>query len=814
MGQETIGWWCYDHNTKTLKHQQTSQIIRYIGRQRNEGNLKLTLSANRHWMRFCYEDTEIRYPLLVEWRNVSGRLVWRVDYIRSTLLGQNSDIINPPTYGVWKRVDECIIDGLACWPCDFETKLQPNYIALNGGWLNSEWTKDLYRAIPHWSSKGTWNFNTGMRSEIPPLDIVSTQWVYVPNSKFQKQPSTINLLASKGSPAQLEKNLKKLCSSTDQLISKDGDQMFLALGQDTPLDQSLGDLTSNKIRYLYVDKDFVTDSLEGYYARNLEGTSEWNFRIVPSEESVILSRKTAEPIRSIQTTADFYRGDFVMQYQNPQSWIALRLTNAILAIRLSFQDHDLYFCKLNKSISVKPHSDKPKYLKIIGYPIAGLSSTNLEAATSLNQVKKGNQHPLSYMFEEENDGVLRTSSYTRTMGYWIYDPENQCLFNDWTKQRIKYVERIDNHLDDKVSAWAHPLKWLFYYEDHEVRYPLIISSTISEANNCYGYTWHVDHISSAKVWRKENNINIGNPPYGLWRRVDDCLSDAFLAWPVLDETGPKPSSLNIQGGWYNGRWFDSFRRRIGTRGHFSEFDTMTRPSPITRLDISPVSWEFFDTPDYANTADLANIKEVTSGFYTLSSGADLSGFQSSMPYLKRSDGKAFIFPAGRGKKPSITSCWNCFILYADDEVFFFLDGRNRRSTWHFTIHQPKCIGLPKYEQFNPYQPNGLPIDLFTQRPHLQNFGSLFKYKNHIDPSPKLAQKLRSSLIDAWLQWQGANVHLSQSPVRIEKDNGYLARDWEGLRLENSSCKNVIIDGGYLGGRFSSNYSIYAGFEDA
>ena len=104
-----------------------------------------------------------------------------------------------------------------------------------------------------------------------------------------------------------------------------------------------------------------------------------------------------------------------------------------------------------------------------------------------------------------------------------------------------------------------------------------------------------------------------------------------------------------------------------------------------------------------------------------------------------------------------------FFLYADADVFFYLDGgaypgwRNLPSSWTF---ETKCLtrmGLRHADRFDTQTPTGLPGNWFRQ-PRMwagRGIGGI--------PSPQLWQRLRTALMDGWLAWTGNAKRLLDDP---------------------------------------------------
>jgi hypothetical protein len=149
------GWWDLEKTPPALVHRLTGQRIRFMGRTENDAALGIFATENQYWMRFEYRDPEVTYPLLVQWRNIpskNGRpIVWRLDHLRSAALWRReggADAPNPG-YGLWRRVDDCVLDALGCWPKEFPFLRLPRKIVCEGGWLNGAWSSSFYRHVWH-----------------------------------------------------------------------------------------------------------------------------------------------------------------------------------------------------------------------------------------------------------------------------------------------------------------------------------------------------------------------------------------------------------------------------------------------------------------------------------------------------------------------------------------------------------------------------------------------------------------------------------------------------------------------------------------
>lgn len=145
----------------------------------------------------------------------------------------------------------------------------------------------------------------------------------------------------------------------------------------------------------------------------------------------------------------------------------------------------------------------------------------------------------------------------RLFGWWWLDAERAQLIIPGTGQSVRYAGRVDDDADLGLAGNSDRHWMRFEYEDGECRYPLLVEyRNIQDERPRFWrpVVGRVDHVRSAALWRKETNSATANPPYGLWRRVDDRICGAFACRPRLEVVGTKPSRPAINGGWLNGRW--------------------------------------------------------------------------------------------------------------------------------------------------------------------------------------------------------------------------------------------------------------------
>jgi hypothetical protein len=124
--------------------------------------------------------------------------------------------------------------------------------------------------------------------------------------------------------------------------------------------------------------------------------------------------------------------------------------------------------------------------------------------------------------------------------------------------------------------------------------------------------------------------------------------DALLCWPEIELTNPSPTSIESHAGWTNGTWTSNLVRTVyrGQDFGFDPPDGQWEKPYVERLDAVAPEWRFIDVPQMNGQADIGGVEWISPGQFLLSRDKPLTGFQSSMPHLIRSDGRSVIFPAG------------------------------------------------------------------------------------------------------------------------------------------------------------------------
>src|SRR5829696_7109880 len=125
---ERISWWTFDAETQTVVNRVSDQRIRFEGAVDDAGSLLHPPASGPAWLRFSYQDTDVRYPVVViaryETYGGSGfdhgdsdrlSLGWSIDHLASAAEWRRSCAAPTeiPSYGQWRRVDDALFDALS-----------------------------------------------------------------------------------------------------------------------------------------------------------------------------------------------------------------------------------------------------------------------------------------------------------------------------------------------------------------------------------------------------------------------------------------------------------------------------------------------------------------------------------------------------------------------------------------------------------------------------------------------------------------------------------------------------------------------------
>lgn len=255
-------------------------------------------------------------------------------------------------------------------------------------------------------------------------------------------------------------------------------------------------------------------------------------------------------------------------------------------------------------------------------------------------------------------------------GWWSYDSDTRTMQNDVTGQTVT-EHRLDSSGRKRIV-----------YRDADVRYTLYATRNFHLGDSEW-MTLRVDYDESAKRQSTVSFLRKEIPSYGLWRRIDDCITDALLVWPDPENEGRRRVQFDLKGGWLNGEWKTKWIRRFSNDSFRPCSPSGDEPQSmkLVSLDMKPPKrWTFVD----AAITELPRFEGLSVGdmkwdTVRLPSDVKPTGFETAVPHLMRGDGEAHFIPM------SIDPGWaygerytaDPLVLYFDPDVvcvFSFSDG--------------------------------------------------------------------------------------------------------------------------------------------
>lgn len=383
---------------------------------------------------------------------------------------------------------------------------------------------------------------------------------------------------------------------------------------------------------------------------------------------------------------------------------------------------------------------------------------------------------------------------TTVYGWWDWDADVPGLVNRVTGERMVFRgEFRDPDLVPQDKTWLR-----FDYLHSELAFPLLVEQRQSEEQQDKGKTsWRVDYPRSSALWRRETGAQAHQPSYGVWRRVDDCASDAFACWPEnAAPHGAFARDFWLTGAWLNGVWretFDRSERRCSVRLEKAP-PQREYSSWLVSLDASPPSpFVFHDHIPRRNGTENWEVENpVLPAGLTFENaqfrrgpkwpaGTPLNVLAGRTAYLLAKDEKRLLYPfygdteedRGRGHWTPRFS-----LLYVDEKVAQTCSARpgdrsQGGAAWHL------------------FQRN----DCVFRRSDLDP--AFFVAKERHPPIPYPSRPLwlhgRWALIDGWSCWQGSKAWHSA---------------WFSyMRLLRTTA--LRVSGGYQGGVWGNSLGMFS-----
>ena len=367
---------------------------------------------------------------------------------------------------------------------------------------------------------------------------------------------------------------------------------------------------------------------------------------------------------------------------------------------------------------------------------------------------------------------------TSVFGWWDLDPHASALVNRLSGERVQFRGPVAPAEAPGAGRW-----WRFAYRHERIQYPVLVELTQPNeyARRHRRYHWRIDHRRSAEAWRREANRDCLYPPFGLWRRIDDCVTDALICWPAIKTTG-KRLGLSAIGGWLNSTWHDGFERVFEDLGPSDRKRAEARqlgPAAPFMMPIdqaAPARWQFHEeTPTgdrpvedaFPGSVFLSGVTSVpeervgSKHALVVPEGVPLAGYEQARAYMMSEDGERVLFPAaGVDKATSAALTRDAFrFTYADPDLVFSFSARNRSAV-------KSAFGVE--HEFTDTRANWK-LDLIfrtspLRRPQATPELSLRQAGRNYFPSPALWRRVSWAVTDAWLFWPGTEVRSADWPA--------------------------------------------------
>jgi hypothetical protein len=133
-----VGWWSIEPAAQCIGNVASGQRIAL------DAGSRITDWGEENWQ-FSYRDREVEYPVLVRRKFGKGQsggtaAVLEIDHSESARLWREHEnqVGDTPPYGLWRRVDDAVVDALCCWT-DLGGLTRGIQVHAIGGWFNGAW---------------------------------------------------------------------------------------------------------------------------------------------------------------------------------------------------------------------------------------------------------------------------------------------------------------------------------------------------------------------------------------------------------------------------------------------------------------------------------------------------------------------------------------------------------------------------------------------------------------------------------------------------------------------------------------------------
>jgi hypothetical protein len=680
-----FGRWSVDERAEVLTRDD-GLSVRFIGFADDKEDLQLVNAFDRRWMLFEATLSGKSYPLLVERRDVapgSGRreLLWRLDHNRSARMSGADEL----EFELWRAIDQLACDALICWPEMARTGLRPARIATSGGVQDQRWTAERFRI-----------FGVGAINQKPPdglfLDPVierSQTWNFQPAVETASQTREAELLRAFASakPREIHGLVEELKQIRPHLVSRE--RMFLPLAR-----------THWQTVWIYIDDVLITDRLQTNHKSSGLYADRWQFP--PSTQCIVgsIDRKHGEyvdfnaltPIKMMDRRrhglvvheAGVFSSDQTDRFRQVVEDAIWRWQDSIIA--LPGIDGDIHATHICRPAIARAD-------RLIHYG-GTVFSVPMDAALSFVDCE-GKSLGLENAFDESTPSDVETVAFS--LGRFDFSSVDAQMRERVTDQRLT-LHAILSGTPDTTGAQSA----IFLYCDGEGSWPLHVRR--GERTNAYdGASWTLDHVES----RAETTRDLSP---ARWRRIQEFALDALMVWPDSTRFGPAPRDVLVHGGWFNGKWDNSFRMRCSMSVLLARTDGNTPGHPPTNT--LGLSWSRGPKPTSVGELSLIDIDPA--GAVSVPP-IDLAKFADQKlrgrPYWRREDGHALLFVCGHHfvrRGPDGDLVQEPIFEYCDDDVRLRLHIDYDRAIYLSSLQWPRVVATSQYVE----QEGVLPLSLF------------------------------------------------------------------------------------------------------
>ena len=434
--------------------------------------------------------------------------------------------VERPQYIRWRTIDLLACDALITWPQMERTGLRPAFVASGGGVSDEHWISERYRV-----------FRAGAINYKPPEGLfpdalieLPQQWRFEAAANSSSEAQEVELLRAiaRAEPLSVEGLVQELKQRRPHLSS--GDRVFM------PFARSGWDTL-----WIYVDENLLTDRWLTTHSTSEMFSHSWklrpNFRCIVGSidrrKNDYIDFGSLTPIRM----SDRRREDGVVH----ESGVFSSAQDARFRELLE----EAIWCWRDCTTVVADLSGKVHQI-VVKRPIIAEADRIAHyggVVSSVPMIVARTEAAVSDAFSD----VPAAEREMRSLGRFRFDVGAGQMVDVLSGESLAFEASIEG----KPNAFDAQLA-IFHYRDAEGECRVQVQRD-ARTQSHVGAPWLVDYSTMGTVATTSES---------RWRRINTFLLDALLLWPDSEKFGPRPSALLACGGWFNGEWQPSLRRKI------------------------------------------------------------------------------------------------------------------------------------------------------------------------------------------------------------------------------------------------------------